>query len=478
MQVDAAKDWGVAPAASLTRLLLEATRRPVDERARRRAVLHWLDWVGCVAAGSRAPVGQLLRGLCSPPGVPGVPSLLGVAPDDWHATLLDAGPANVEEMDDMHRQAVLHPGPVVIPALAGLARRHGLPRDRLLDAVVRGYEIMIRVGRAVGPRHYFHWHNTATAGVFGAAAACADALHLSMDASVWALGNAGTQAAGLWQVRLEPVMSKQLHTAHAAWAGRSAAALAAAGFTGPQYILEGERGFFAAMCADADVDAVLRPDADWLIHQTSFKPWPACRHTHATIDCVLALAEAAGGAPLRFSQARVETFGDAATICDNPQPATRTEAKFSLQYCVAAAAALGALQPEFFDEAYLRRPDLLRDAGRVTVQATDGFTQAYPDHYGARVTLVLEDGRTVSHVVRDSLGDPERPMPVEALFDKARALMTYGGVGEGRAQLVLDAAVAMLGDGWGDGRDDGFGGVLGIGSAPFPAALLAPLFDA
>jgi hypothetical protein len=167
---------------SVTQNLLAAARRPVDERTRRRAVLHWLDWIGCVAAGTRSPVGQVLRGLrATKPAaagrMPAVPSLLGPAPDEWTATLLDAGPANVEEMDDMHRQAILHPGPVVIPALAGLARR-GLPRRTVLDALVRGYEMTIRVGRGVGPRHYFHWHNTATAGAFGAAAACADAMGL------------------------------------------------------------------------------------------------------------------------------------------------------------------------------------------------------------------------------------------------------------------------------------------------------------
>lgn len=452
-------------APSLTRTLLAGTRRPVGEAARRRAVLHWLDWIGCVAAGTRSPVGEVLRGLRVPAGPSTVPSLLGAAPDEWHATLFDAAPANVEEMDDMHRQAILHPGPVLMPALAGLARR-GLSRDRLLDALVRGYEVMLRVGRAVGPRHYFYWHNTATAGVFGAAAACADALDLPLDAAVWSLGNAGTQAAGLWQVRLEPVMSKQLHTAHAAWAGRSAARLAAAGFTGPERILEGERGFFAAMCPDGDLTAVTRPEPDWLIHQTSFKPWPACRHTHAAIDCVLALREQAGAGPLRFTQARVESFGDAIAICDNPRPATRTQAKFSLQYCVAAAAALGPLRPAVFDEACFRRPDLAQAAGRVVLQVSDELTRAYPDHYGARVTLRLEDGRTVSHAVRDALGDPERPLGEPELFEKARSLMAYGGVGEARAHAVLDAAAGML-------RLD-----PAASGAPLPAALLAPLFDA
>ena len=92
---------------SLTGELVRQGRRPVDARTRRRAVLHWLDWMGCVAAGSRAPVGAVLRDWQRTPGaVRAVPSLLGMAEDDYHALLLDAGPANVEEMDDMHRAAI------------------------------------------------------------------------------------------------------------------------------------------------------------------------------------------------------------------------------------------------------------------------------------------------------------------------------------------------------------------------------------
>jgi 2-methylcitrate dehydratase PrpD len=445
----------------MTRALLLNAQRPVDLRTRRRAVLHWLDWIGCVAAGCRAPVGEVLRRLQPLAGA--TESLIGPAADAWQATLFDAAPANVEEMDDMHRQAILHPGPVVMPAVAGLARA-GLAAGRTLDAVVRGYEAMIRIGRAVGPRHYVHWHNTATAGVFGAAAACADAMDLSIEQGEWALGNAGTQAAGLWQVRLEPVMSKQLHTAHAAWAGRSAAALAAAGFSGPARILEGERGFFAAMCADGIPDAVLRPESDWLIHQTSFKPWPACRHTHATIDCVLAL-RTTDGAPLVFEACEVETFADALAICDNPRPRTRTEAKFSLQYCVAAAALFGPLRPEHFDEAQLARPELVQAAQRVRLRPSAPHDAAYPHHYGARITLTLGGGARRVHEVPDSFGDPERPMDSSAVFAKAEALMAYGCVDAARSREVLDAAAALL------------EAPVEALARPFPPALLRPLFQ-
>lgn len=452
---------------SLTHALMVRNQQPVDARSRRRAVLHWLDWIGCVAAGGRSPVADVLRGWEATPGAPrGETALLGMAQDRYHAMLLDAGPANVEEMDDMHRQAILHPGPVIIPALASLARSRPLSAGRTLDALVRGYEVMIRIGRAVGRRHYFYWHNTATVGAFGAAAACSDALGLPLERAVWSLGNAGTQAAGLWQVRLEPVMSKQLHTAHAAWAGMTAASLAAAGFSGPARILEGERGFFAAMCEGANLNAVTREESDWLIHDTSFKPWPACRHTHATIDCVLALRTQQGDAPLCFHKCTVESFSDALAICDNATPATRTEAKFSLQYCVAAAAEFGHLRPGHFDAACFDREDLRDTARCVALKPAPDIDAHYPDHYGARVTMTLADGRTVSHQVSDSLGDPEQALSPQAVFDKARDLMAYGGVPEARARAVLDAAAALL---------DERAGAEQRMAADFPRALLRPL---
>ena len=449
---------------SLTQVLVRRAARPVDARARRRAVLHWIDWMGCVAAGSRAPVGGVLQAWQRTPGVArATPSLLGMAQDDYHAMLLDAGPANVEEMDDMHRAAILHPGPAVIPALAGLARRHGLSAAQTLDALVRGYEMMIRIGRAVGAHHYFFWHNTATAGTFGAAAASASALGLTPEQTVWALGNAGTQTAGLWQVRLEPVMSKQLHTAHAAWSGMTAASLAQAGFNGPAYILEGERGFLKAMCEGADLSVITQDEADWLIHDTSFKPWPACRHTHATIDCVMALREADAGHLADFRHCEVEGFRDAIAICDNPRPATRTEAKFSLQYVVVATAEFGVLRPEHFDEACFARDDLRSRMARVSVRAASDITQRYPAHYGARVTMTLADGKLVNHEVQDSLGDPERALSESAILQKARNLMTYGGVADARISQALDAAAGLI------------AADAAVLDAPFPAALLQPL---
>ncbi len=69
--------------------------------------------------------------------------------------------------------------------------------------------------------------------------AAARLLGLDAEKTVHALGNAGTQAAGLWQFLDTGAMSKHLHAGHAAEAGVRAAELAKHGFTGPPAVLEG-----------------------------------------------------------------------------------------------------------------------------------------------------------------------------------------------------------------------------------------------
>jgi 2-methylcitrate dehydratase PrpD len=208
---------------------------------------------------------------------------------------------------------------------------------------------------------------------------------------------------------------------------------------------------------------ITQDEADWLIHDTSFKPWPACRHTHATIDCVMALREADAGHLADFRHCEVEGFRDALAICDNPRPATRTEAKFSLQYVVVATAEFGVLRPEHFDAACFERDDLRSRMARVSLRVAPDITQRYPAHYGARVTMTLADGKLVNHEVQDSLGDPERALPEAAILEKARKLMAYAGVTEARAQQALDAAADLLGSD------------RAAFDALFPPGLLAPL---
>jgi 2-methylcitrate dehydratase PrpD len=414
---------------NLTRLI---ETKPVAGDDLAAAAAFVLDTLANALAARHSPQGQILR--------------------DWHArrpsdgrrAFLFGALAHILEMDDLHRESVTHPGCVVVPAAWAVAVQQGSSGQDFLRAVLAGYEAVCRIGNAVGRAHYEVWHNTSTCGPFGAAIAAARLLELREEPTVWALGNAGTQAAGLWQFLEEGAMSKHLHAGRAAEAGVLAAELAARGFTGPAQILEGRKGFFVAACPDATPERVLAaPEAPWQLRLTSIKPWPSCRHTHAIVDAALELhARVAAGS---IAAVRIETYQAALALCDQPAPTSEYEAKFSLQHCAAAALSDGAVTLRSFDGA--ARARLAALAARTTAIVAPPYAAAYPESWGARVTLRTTAGETLVAARATCKGDPESPVTPKDLRAKAAMLLTHGGFANERAANLIDAVLALPGGG-------------------------------
>jgi 2-methylcitrate dehydratase PrpD len=295
--------------------------------------------------------------------------------------------------------------------------------DELLMAAVLGYEAMIGIGETFDAHHYAYWHPTATAGVFGATATAASHFLCSETQIVWAMANAGSVAGGLWQMRHEDVLTKQWHILHAARTGSNAVHSAMDGLSGPRFILEGPQGLYAATCREPK--PMTFPD-QWRIHEVSFKPWAACRHAHPAIDCALEL-RAAGRLTAPF---HVETYADAITFCDNPNPKTEVEAKFSLQHAVAVIADGRSATPHDFTPAAIEALAPLR--AQVTVREAPEITARYPAHFGARVNG-LE--------LVDCLGDPERPVGEAEIMAKMHMLADWGGLPAEQADRAIELAL-------------------------------------
>lgn len=387
---------------SLTERLAKHLQRVVDEGTRERARLHLLDWLGCVAGARQSPV-------------------VARAPEDVAAKAALAG--NVLEMDDVHRTALLHPGPVVWASVV-----FGDPDgwDVLLDAAVHGYEAMIAIGATFDAHHYAHYHPTSTAGLFGAAAGAARCLDCEEDELVMALGLAGSVSGGLWRTRHEGAMAKQWHILHAMLSGGASAYYARQGMEGPRFILEGEQGLHAATCR-APKPMVLGDG--WRIAEVSFKPWAACRHAHPAIDCALEL-RAAGRLEPPFL---LETYADALAFCDRPDPENEAQAKFSLQHAIAVIADGRNAAPEDFTPDAIAALRGLR--AEVEVAEAPEISARYPARFGARLN---------GFELADTRGDPERPLNTEGLIAKVHMLFKWGGLGWTEANRAV--ALALEGD--------------------------------
>ena len=179
-----------------------------------------LDWIGCAVGGAADRSSQPIKA---------VADVLG---GNSQATSIDCGRRNVVlaamsnayfghilEMDDVDRDSISHPATPNLAAAFAAAEFAGKQGKDVLLAAVCGFEIMLRIGAAITPAHYKIFHTTATTGVFGAAMAAGKLLDLDAIQLNWALGNAGTMSAGLWQFLPDGGMSKFLHTGAAAGNG-------------------------------------------------------------------------------------------------------------------------------------------------------------------------------------------------------------------------------------------------------------------
>ena len=372
---------------------------------------------------------------------------------DLHtAVLSNAIAAHTLELDDVHTGSKTHIGSVAIPAAWGLAEALGENGEALLLSVVCAYETAARIGMALGVSSHRNrgWHATGTAGVFGAAAACAKLLGLDAAQTVSALGMAGTQASGLWSFLLDGASCKALHAGRAAVSGLDAALLSFAGMRGSGHVLEAaDGGLLAAMSDEPDLSAVDRElGVTWEILRLDNKPYPCCRSAHCAIDAALALRKDCIGRLDQIREIRVDTYLVGHKQCGmsagSLAPASVAEAKFSTPYTVAAALTDGVVSFAQFTPERIGDPALRALMEKVRVHTDPDFTAAYPGHWGCRLTIALDGGTALTEAVTDASGSLSRPLSEAQLLAKAEGLLIapYGAGAREKAQALLDLAHA------------------------------------
>jgi 2-methylcitrate dehydratase PrpD len=406
--------------------------------AARRAVVDW--FAATIAGGTQPPATLLIEALRDTIGRGAAvlyPS--GRATDARTAALINGAAAHTIEFDDIFRDALYHPGAPVIAATLAAAQMRKLGGLALINSIVAGYEVSNRIGLAVNPAHYEFWHTTGTVGTFGAAAGAAAALGLDGGQTLHALANAGTLAAGLQQTFLSDAMAKPMHAAHAAEVGVMLALAAGQGVTGAVDILEGQRGFGAAMAGNPDWSAAAADlGKAFTITRMTFKNHAACGHAHAAVDGVLALRNKHGLKPEQIKRIRCGTFAKAVEIVGNPDPKTVFEAKFSLPYCAAAALMTGRVRTEAFRAEKLNDPALRALIGKVEVVLDPEIEAGFPKKRAARVEIELNSGETLEHYSPTRKGDPDNPLSDAELSDKFLEL-GEPVLGKPGATALLDA---------------------------------------
>ncbi|KLU60708.1 2-methylcitrate dehydratase [Peptococcaceae bacterium CEB3] len=385
----------------------------------------FLDWLGSAAAGADKIPGQLLLSLAEETGGNPQATLIsnGKKTSAILAALVNGAMSHTVELDDVHKASILHAGAVVIPAALAAAEKSGADGRKLIEGIVAGYEVAIRIGEAVTPAHYHYWHTTGTVGTFGAAAAAGKVFGLNEEQLTHALGTAGTQAAGLWEFLSDGAMSKHLHPGKAGLNGLLSAMLAQKGFTGAKHILEGEKGFIRATAGEYELSRITDGlGKGYKILENCIKIHASCRHTHHAVDVVLELVQKHDINPGQVEKIVVKTYPIAIDITGNFRPDSLYAAKFSLPFCVALAVNERKVGLNEFSLANLRDPMMQSVLERVELREDPALTALYPAKWPAEVEIVTTDGRKVCGRTEYPQGDPENPVTQEQLMDKFRTL--------------------------------------------------------
>jgi 2-methylcitrate dehydratase PrpD len=357
------------------------------------------------------------------------------------AAMANAAASHFAEQDDVHNGSVFHPAAVVFPAALAVSQALGRSGAELLVAAVAGYEVGIRVGEFLGRSHYRIFHTTGTAGAVAAAVAAGRLLRLTPEQMLHAIGSAGTQAAGLWEFLRDAADSKQLHTAHAAAAGLTAAYLAQDGFTGAKQILTGPQGMASGMSSDSKPMRLTdRLGSRWVTAETSFKFHASCRHTHPAADALLAVlqrerlrAEDVKGVVAHVHQAALDVLGPVT------HPQTVHQSKFSMGTVLGLIALHGRAGLMEFDH-HFQSEAVTTFRDKVTMRLDAEVDCAYPAQWLGRVVVETQDGRRLSGAVDEPKGDPGNTLSRAELEDKALRLAQYrGGASAAEMQRVIGA---------------------------------------
>ncbi len=408
---------------------------PADAIARIK--LSLLDSLGCCLFGATLPWTQKVAALAEQEGAKPVATLIGLGRKTSAslAALVNGTSGHAFELDDIHKESIVHAGSIATPVALGLAEARGKISGRdVLTAMVAGYEIGHRVGNAATMSLFFRgFHPQGTSGAFVAAATAARMLNLDATQFQHALGMAGSQAGGLMAAQ-EGAMVKRFHSGRAAQSGVYAAQLASQGFTGILDVLEAPYGGYLSTYSDNPNPSRLTDglgnaglgnkghSTTWETLNVGYKPHASVTSIHSALDALSELMKEHG-----------IKAGDIAKVETGLSPMTHvhcaweykaqgvTAAQMNLYYGMAVIALDGAAFTEQFREVRLSDPQILDFISHITAYVDPEIEKmGAPFRHASRVKITARNGNVFEKLSLHRRGSPENPLSPEEVVHKFR----------------------------------------------------------
>ncbi len=407
----------------LGRFVAELTLRQIPSEGCAIVQKGIADCFGVLVAGARDPEVALVdREL----GVSNGATLASLIPSGARRTpesaaLINGIAAHVLDYDDVSLDG--HPSAVLVPAILAQGEASGSSGSEMLTAYVAGYEVWAELLlREPTPLHRKGWHPSAVLGTVAAAAACAKLRNLDGARAATAMAIAASMSSGL--VANFGTMTKSFQVGRAAQSGLIAARLAQAGLTASCDALEHPAGLLMALSVDgkAEMDRPFSAaQKEWHIvaHGLNIKRYPICYATHRSIDAALYLVERYDLTQGKVERIHVSTGQTQMLMLRNSRPQTGLEAKFSMQFAMAAALVARNVGLRELTDDFVRRDEVQALFPRVSLEGTAATKAGSNFAPFDAVEITTVNGEMFrSGPVEYAKGSHERPLSRDELWIK------------------------------------------------------------
>jgi len=385
------------------------TWEQIPATAQHRAKLAFRDTLGTMLGGGSTTAGRVAATVAAREGSRGDALIVSTGERAGRpmAAYANGVAASALDFDDGHYAGGAgHPGSPIVSALLAAAAQRDTSGREFLAAQVAAYEVAIRAGSLLWPKSDTHqYHGTGTMGCIGGAVGCAKLLGADIAETRSALGigwsHAPMAAFGM------PMVKESI-----GWAACSAVMaglLAVAGIKAGGAFGERPTGIPFDRDDARDDRFVNTLGREFESARTYFKPYAACRYTHAAADALKQIMGEHSLSPEQIASVEVHTIKRAQFLNDQ-EPETLENAQYSFPFVLGALAEYGAAGAEQINEERLTDARTLAFARRVSVRHDPAMDAEYPAHYGSLVRVATRNGARYEERRIQATGELDLPI--------------------------------------------------------------------
>jgi 2-methylcitrate dehydratase PrpD len=418
----------VSCSSEVVRFLLG--KRSISKEVKERAVLHIIDGLAVMLAGSRTACAHKLSDYAAMESCEDSSTLLGfgMRSSSSFAALVNGTSGHADDYDDTQLASspdrtyglLTHPTVPVLASCLAVGEEASCSGSEFLRAFINGFEVECKMAEAINPLHYKRgFHTTGTIGAFGSYAAAGTLMGLSESELRYGLGVTASLASGI-RVNFG-TMTKPLHAGRAASNGVMAASLGKLGFTADMNPLDGRWGFFQVLGEGYDEEKIIGKLGDpysILVPGATVKMYPCGSLGQPSMDAMLEIVKEHDLKPDDVREIRLKAGPNILEPLRYSMPENSLQAKFSLQFGLSSILLKRRAGLREYTDEFVSSPVVRETMKLVKTIHDPAIASMGTDKMRSVVEVELKYGPIISRFAEDARGTPEKPLTEGDIYEK------------------------------------------------------------